>query len=579
MSCIFVRVNRQFPTMSETAVKKEHETNVKETIESIVVAFILAFIFRCFVVEAFVIPTGSMAPTLMGAYMAYDCPDCGFHFNVGFPSISSDSMFVPQRASNTGPNGGLLSYSILCPQCGYRMQSNTKLDESGDPVGSAVRYGDRILVMKYAYLINDPARWDVVVFKTPDTRNGSDYSTNYIKRLIGRPGESLFIAQGDVYVCPPTIDGKKTDPNNIDDYVIQTKPRAAQDALWRTVYDADYVPQNLPRMVASDGNWQFPWRVVDGAGWSLPTTHGKGTVFTYNGTERSTVGFDEKVTPQKGALTDWLAFDQSYGQNDQPLPRSLNPLTVPSYAQFGGRFVWPVSDLKLAAYVDQLEGEGNVSLRLTKGDDQFVAELSTAGIRLLMTRNGKDPQVLGTSPMVLGKKPARVELQNVDYRVAILVDGKEVLASTPAQYRPDLKKIRQEVDDKQPGPRGGAMISAAGVKTQLSHVQLWRDVYYIDMDVRGDVVRATAHNFPSNVVKLGKGEFFVMGDNSFASYDARMWRSSVHLKHEGVDAEAGIVPEHFMLGRAFFVYWPAGFRPGANIPPIIPNFGQMRFIH
>ena len=40
---------------------------VRETIESIVVALVLAFLFRTFEAEAFVIPTGSMAPTLMGA--------------------------------------------------------------------------------------------------------------------------------------------------------------------------------------------------------------------------------------------------------------------------------------------------------------------------------------------------------------------------------------------------------------------------------------------------------------------------------------------------------------------------------
>ena len=40
---------------------------IKDTIESFVVALILAFVFRAFVVEAFVIPTGSMAPTLYGA--------------------------------------------------------------------------------------------------------------------------------------------------------------------------------------------------------------------------------------------------------------------------------------------------------------------------------------------------------------------------------------------------------------------------------------------------------------------------------------------------------------------------------
>src|SRR5438067_1059753 len=42
--------------------------NWRETIESIVVAFVLAFLFRTFEAEAFVIPTGSMAPTLYGQH-------------------------------------------------------------------------------------------------------------------------------------------------------------------------------------------------------------------------------------------------------------------------------------------------------------------------------------------------------------------------------------------------------------------------------------------------------------------------------------------------------------------------------
>ncbi len=40
----------------------------RETIESIAVAIILALLFRGFVAEAFVIPTGSMAPALMGEH-------------------------------------------------------------------------------------------------------------------------------------------------------------------------------------------------------------------------------------------------------------------------------------------------------------------------------------------------------------------------------------------------------------------------------------------------------------------------------------------------------------------------------
>src|SRR6478672_10381680 len=71
------------------------EGSAKETIESILVAFILAFIFRAFVVEAFVIPTGSMAPTLLGAHMRFTCPDCGYQFDVNFSTGSSNDVSIP----------------------------------------------------------------------------------------------------------------------------------------------------------------------------------------------------------------------------------------------------------------------------------------------------------------------------------------------------------------------------------------------------------------------------------------------------------------------------------------------------
>ena len=34
-----------------------------------------------------------------------------------------------------------------------------------------------------------------------------------------------------------------------------------------------------------------------------------------------------------------------------------------------------------------------------------------------------------------------------------------------------------------------------------------------------------------------------------------------------------------MLGKAFFVYWPAGYRPFESSPALAPDFGDMRFIH
>ena len=46
--------------------KPKDKESTRDTIESILFAFVLAFMFRTFEAEAFVIPTGSMAPTLYG---------------------------------------------------------------------------------------------------------------------------------------------------------------------------------------------------------------------------------------------------------------------------------------------------------------------------------------------------------------------------------------------------------------------------------------------------------------------------------------------------------------------------------
>ena len=73
--------------------------------------------------------------------------------------------------------------------------------------------GDRLFVTKYSYgyskhsfpfspplfkgriLYNKPNRGDVVVFKTP-----ADDRTDYIKRLIGLPGDTIQFIDGDIYI-------------------------------------------------------------------------------------------------------------------------------------------------------------------------------------------------------------------------------------------------------------------------------------------------------------------------------------------------------------------------------------------
>src|SRR5262245_15435056 len=73
------------------------DQSARETVESIVVAVILAFLFRGFVAEAFVIPTGSMAPTLQGRHMDVICSECGHQYRTG-ASVENDEFGPPRGA-------------------------------------------------------------------------------------------------------------------------------------------------------------------------------------------------------------------------------------------------------------------------------------------------------------------------------------------------------------------------------------------------------------------------------------------------------------------------------------------------
>ncbi len=78
---------------------------------------------------------------------------------------------------------------------------------------STLLVGDRLFVTKYSYgysknsfpfspaifsgriLYNEPNRGDVIVFKTP-----ADNRTDYIKRLIGLPGDTIQFIDGELYL-------------------------------------------------------------------------------------------------------------------------------------------------------------------------------------------------------------------------------------------------------------------------------------------------------------------------------------------------------------------------------------------
>lgn len=66
------------------------------------------------------------------------------------------------------------------------------------PSGSmenTIMTGDRLFGNRLAYYMKSPERGDIIIFKNPD-----DETENYIKRVIGLPGETVEIRDAKIYI-------------------------------------------------------------------------------------------------------------------------------------------------------------------------------------------------------------------------------------------------------------------------------------------------------------------------------------------------------------------------------------------
>ena len=68
----------------------------------------------------------------------------------------------------------------------------------GPSMYATLQDDQQLLVNKLVYRIHPPVRGDIVVFKPPD-----HLGEEYIKRIIGLPGEMVVIAEGTVYIYKP----------------------------------------------------------------------------------------------------------------------------------------------------------------------------------------------------------------------------------------------------------------------------------------------------------------------------------------------------------------------------------------
>ena len=134
--------------------KKNIINSISENAKTIIGALIIAIIIRSFIFQPFYIPSSSMEPTL----------------------LIGDRIFVSKYIYGFSKHSFPFSPNLFSKRIFY------KKPQQGDPV----------------------------VFKTP-----ADNRTDYIKRLIGLPGDEIQFIEGDIFINNKKIIRKKIETNNL----------------------------------------------------------------------------------------------------------------------------------------------------------------------------------------------------------------------------------------------------------------------------------------------------------------------------------------------------------------------------
>lgn len=575
--------------MTTSQQNQKPPDNWRETVESIVVAFVLAFLFRTFEAEAFVIPTGSMAPTLYGQHRDIKCRQCGTRFAAGVSSLPANDAEV--REGMIEPRDR--THFAVCPNANCRF-SNNVLDRE-------MFAGDRILVNKFPYEFHEPQRWDVVVFKFPESAK-----TNYIKRLVGLPGEKLKISGGDVWVRPLDDEGGV--------FRIPRKAPEKQRQLQLLVHDNDHPAEKL-----LEAGWPESWAPVaqQSTGWVAdakarafrvdpPGTDADATdwirythyVPTAADWTRALKSSSPQPAPQPQVIKDFYAYNSriTVGQADHSVQRGELPdlYVSPSESE-----QW-VGDLTLSCTVEVLAAGGEVVFELVEGQRRYRCTIDLANGRGALQyvhemNRSEDPWEAAGDPFETGmSKPGTYTFSfaNVDDRLCVWVDDRLVKSlefEEKSKFEPQFPPILHTDADTSPVGIGARM-----AKLRISHLKIERDIYYrSEPQGLGDEKDKifTLHDDPDDD---RNDEFLMLGDNSPRSNDSRLW------------APPHTVPRHLLIGKAFFVYWPHGVpflnqgkgypiaryyemkRPGTDEPPgpplskfsvpFYPNVGRMHRI-
>lgn len=564
----------------------------REIVESIVIAFVLAFLFRTFEAEAFVIPTGSMAPTLMGRHKDLVCEKCGYPYRV---SASDEVDSTSNRLNGTKVIG------CVCPMCRYAMD----IDDD-NPQGKTYRSykGDRILVSKFPFQFRDPKRWEVSVFKYP-----GGAKTNFIKRIVGLPNETLRIHHGDIFT--EKLDGQ-------GGFTIERKPSGKLKAMLQPVYDNDYVLDELIEL-----GWPARWAILSKAqqtaagDWHSSDhrsfeTDGTGAAETWLGYRHFVPSYEDWKFFEAGQLppgvaernpqliTDFCPYNTDIARRGSGYGHSL----ADSFSPYGEDLIatklglhW-VGDLAVECELKVVGNTGLAMFDLIEGGQRFSCAIDVATGEARLSIPGYD--AFGTpaaETAVDAPGTYQIMFANVDDELCLWINGRIARFDRPTTFSP-LGNIRPTEEDLAP-----ARVGSRGAALEVDHLKIHRDIYYIakksDYRHRGgpitdfDPGRSPYDGFRRQNVaavlsnprdwdpfaearpvefRLEEDQFLALGDNSAESKDSRLW---------GAEGNEHYVSRELLIGKALVIYWPHSLDriPGTSIPiRFFPNFWRMWFV-
>jgi signal peptidase I len=273
-----------------------------------------------------------------------------------------------------------------------------------------------------------------------------------------------------------------------------------------------------------------------------------------------------------------------------------------------------VGDLMVEADVEVEEARGELVLDLVEGGQHFTCEIDLTNGQAKLSAGELTDFAPTATTIVTEPGSYRVGFANVDDKLLLFVKkasllfsefGPDDLVAFDSDTSYDAEEVfgpREEIvpvtGELDPGDLAPAGVGAKGAKLAVSRLQMWRDIYYIadswrndrrmaisDFDNLSEQDAAQLPFKPSTwrifryrrreQFELGADQFFVMGDNSPESSDARLWRSNPRGGRPGGD----YLERRLLIGKALCVYWPHSWYSIPATPiPLFPNFADMRLV-